>query len=52
MIAKSKSSAGQNGVSNSDIRAQPFSVPPLAEQQEIARRVKALFETADTLEAR
>jgi hypothetical protein len=52
VIAKSKSSAGQNGVSGSDIKAQPFAVPPLAEQQEIVRRVEALFKTADSLEAR
>ncbi len=52
VIAKSKSSAGQNGVSGSDIKAQPFAVPPLAEQQEIVRCVEALFKTADALEAR
>ena len=52
VIAKSKSSAGQNGVSGSDIKAQPFAVPPLPEQQEIIRRVEALFKTADALEAR
>ncbi len=29
-----------------------IAVPPLAEQQEIVRRVEALFKTADALEAR
>ena len=52
VIAKSKSSAGQNGVSGSDIKAQAVALPPLAEQQEIVRRVEALFKTADALEAR
>jgi len=52
VIAKSKSSAGQNGVSGSDIKAQPFALPPIAEQQEIVRRAEALFKTADALEAR
>jgi len=30
----------------------PVSVPPMSEQQEIVRRVEALFKTADALEAR
>ncbi len=52
VIAKSKSSAGQNGVSGSDIKAQAFALPPLAEQLEIVRRVEAFFKLADQLEAR
>jgi type I restriction enzyme S subunit len=52
VVAKAKSSAGQNGVSGSDIKAQPFALPPLAEQQEIVRRVDALFAVADQLQAR
>jgi type I restriction enzyme S subunit len=35
-----------------EIRDFRIPLPPLAEQQEIVRRVKALFQTADALEAR
>ncbi len=35
-----------------DVESLTIPVPPLAEQQEIVRRVKALFKTADALEAR
>lgn len=52
MVAKSKSSAGQNGISGSDVKAQAFAVPPVAEQCEIVRRVEALVRLADRLEAR
>jgi type I restriction enzyme S subunit len=52
IVAKSKSSAGQNGVSGTDIKAQPFAVPPLTEQQEIVKRVEGMFALADGLEAR
>jgi len=52
VVARSKSSAGQNGISGSDIKGQPFALPPLAEQQEIVRRVAGLFALADQLEQR
>jgi type I restriction enzyme S subunit len=52
VTAKSKSSAGQQGVSGADIKAQPFALPPLEEQHEIVRRVEALFKLADTIEKR
>ncbi len=52
VIAKSKSSAGQNGVSGSDIKAQPLALPFLPEQEEIVRRVDQLFSLADQVEAR
>ena len=52
VVAKSKSSAGQNGVSGSDIKAQPFALPPFPEQEEIVRRVEALFALANPIEAR
>jgi type I restriction enzyme, S subunit len=52
LMERAKSSAGQNGVSGSDIKAQPFALPPRAEQQEIVRRVDQLFAFADRLEAR
>jgi type I restriction enzyme S subunit len=50
--AKSKSSAGQQGVSGSDIKRQSIAVPPLAEQREIVRRVDGLFRLADAIEKR
>jgi type I restriction enzyme S subunit len=52
VVGKAKSSAGQNGVSGSDIKTQPFALVPVAEQQEIVRRAEALFSLADQLEAR
>jgi type I restriction enzyme S subunit len=52
MIANAKSSAGQNGVSGSDVKAQPLACPPAAEQREIVRRVSALFSHADSTESR
>lgn len=52
VIAKSKSSAGQNGVSGSDIKSQPFAMPPVREQREIVRRVEALFAYSERLMAR
>jgi type I restriction enzyme S subunit len=39
-------------ISLKDVANFPISLPPLAEQQEIVRRVEALFKTADALEAR
>lgn len=49
---KAKSSAGQNGVSGKDIKAQKLFLPPFPEQQEIVRRVEALFAVADQIETR
>jgi type I restriction enzyme S subunit len=50
--AKSKSSAGQQGVSGADIKRLPIAVPPLPEQHEIVRRVEALFRLAEVIEKR
>jgi type I restriction enzyme, S subunit len=52
LTAKSKSSAGQQGVSGADIKAQAIALPPLEEQREIARRVEALFKLADAIDKR
>ena len=52
IVAKSKSSAGQNGVSGSDIKEQPFALPPFPEQEEIVRRVDGLFTLIAKIEAR
>jgi type I restriction enzyme, S subunit len=52
MTGKAKSSAGQQGVSGESVKAQPFALPPLEEQQEIVRRVEALFKLADAFEQR
>jgi type I restriction enzyme S subunit len=49
---KSKSSAGQQGVSGANIKIQPFALPSVREQQQIVRRVEALFKLADAIEAR
>jgi type I restriction enzyme, S subunit len=40
------------GINIGDVRALQLAVPPLAEQQEIIRRVQALFKTVEELEAR
>src|SRR5207245_785500 len=42
----------QPNISPAKIEALPFACPPLAEQQEIVRRVEALFALADQIEAR
>lgn len=46
------SSAGQNTVSQTTIKSIPIPLPHLPEQQEIVRRVDALFKKADEIEAR
>jgi len=52
LTARAKSSAGQQGISGKDLRAQPVALPPLPEQREILRRVQALFWLAETVERR
>ena len=52
LTARSKSSAGQQGVSGADIKAQFVALPPVEEQREIVRRVEALFKVADAIEKR
>jgi type I restriction enzyme S subunit len=52
MTAKSKSSAGQQGISGADLKVQPLALPSVEEQKEIVRRVEALFELAGKIERR
>jgi type I restriction enzyme S subunit len=47
-----KSSAGQKGISGTDLKSTHFMLPPIDEQSEIVRRVEALFKLADRIEAR
>jgi type I restriction enzyme S subunit len=46
------SGSGPQALNCQRVRQLPLYLPPLAEQQEIVRRVEALFKTADALEAR
>src|SRR5207249_8218893 len=43
---------GQPNIKLETLNPYPLALPPLDEQQEIVRRVEALFKTADALEAR
>ena len=43
---------GQPNIKLETLNPYPLALPPFAEQQEIVRRVEALFQTADALEAR
>jgi len=52
IIHETRGSAGQINISLSQCRNLIFPVPPLAEQYEIVRRVRNLFEKADNIEAR
>jgi type I restriction enzyme S subunit len=52
ILQETRGSAGQANISLSQCRAMLLSYPGVAEQQEIVRRVDALFAVADKLEAR
>jgi type I restriction enzyme, S subunit len=47
MMSVGKTSAGQQGISGASVKAQALAVPPLAEQEEIVRRVSALLTKAN-----
>ena len=47
-----RSTSGVNNINSYEVRALEFLLPPLAEQQEIVRRVSALFARADAIEAK
>lgn len=52
ILHETRGSAGQINISISQCRQFRFPVPPMEEQQEIVRRVDALFAYADAVEAR
>ena len=52
VFASEKIGSAQLRINLGDLRRFAFPLPPLAEQQEIVRRVEALFKTTDALEAR
>ena len=47
-----KHAINQSSINQDDVKAVRFVLPPLPEQEEIVRRVEALFAVADRLEAR
>jgi type I restriction enzyme S subunit len=47
-----KSTSGVNNLNAEELRSVPLPLPPLTEQAEIVRHVKALFALADRIEAR
>lgn len=47
-----KHAINQSSINQEDVKATRFNLPPLSEQQEIVRRVEALFALADQIEAR
>jgi type I restriction enzyme S subunit len=49
---EARSTSGVNNINGEEVRALRLSLPPLAEQQEIVRRVEGLFALADQIEAR
>lgn len=48
---EARSTSGVNNINGEEIRALRLSLPPLAEQKEIVRRLEALFALADQIEA-
>jgi type I restriction enzyme S subunit len=52
LTSKAKSSAGQQGISGKNLKDQLVALPPLSEQDEIARRVHQLLTLADTIDRR
>lgn len=47
-----RSTSGVNNINSEEIKSLTFTMPPLAEQTEIVRRVEQLFAFADQLEAK
>jgi type I restriction enzyme S subunit len=49
---EARSTSGVNNINSEEVRALRLSLPPLDEQEEIVRRVKALFALADKIQSR
>lgn len=47
-----RSTSGVHNINGEEVRALRISLPPLAEQNEIVRRIESLFKFADQIEAR
>ncbi len=52
ILGKSKTSAGQVGVSGSDLKALPIALPPLNEQRRIVAKLDVIFEQTRAAKAR
>jgi type I restriction enzyme, S subunit len=52
LLGDAKSSAGQQGVSGSDLKDQPVPLPSVAEQREIVQRSRALLGLVGVVEER
>lgn len=50
IASRSKTSAGQTGISGEDLKQTPIPLAPLAEQREIVARIEALFAQAEATE--
>jgi len=51
-FSKAKSSAGINNINTEELSSTMIPLPPIEEQQEIVKRVKALFKTSDRIDER
>ncbi len=51
-LTKAAKGIAYTGINIADLKKLPVSMPPLAEQKEIVRRVEELFKLADSIEAR
>jgi type I restriction enzyme S subunit len=51
-LSKVEKGVAYTGINIEDLRSLPVSIPPMAEQNEIVKRVQALLEAADELEKR
>jgi type I restriction enzyme, S subunit len=49
---EARSTSGVNNINSEEVQALQFSLPPPVEQEEIVRRVEALFALAGQLESR
>lgn len=52
LVGEAKSSAGQQGISGSDLRRQPLAIAPLAEQRRIVEKVESLLTQVNAAKTR